>query len=504
MEEPILELRTLGEFIASILKEGDGISPTGSGRDTQPGTSTLQKSPLANPSGFTSITNPAAEASGSLEPVETESASTIPTSSAYFNTILNPEPTAQASASPRVGGSSAFEDLLEAAGYGPDSKKKSPSPERKPERSSTIDPEYPGSPSYSPPASPSLSVDTLIKPFFVSSIKAPEPSPDTPSSMLLEQSALYRTKPTSAPPGTPKWKIDLSERKGHSIHILHVGPRELNILARCLTLVHKATEKGEECMRAVIAKKLLATEMEREYKQWEEFYLDLENNVSIEREEAKKKMNEDLGDAKDDHGDDDDDGKGKGHHKGKGKAKDPASYASPPYTETHTDWFGTANPRDYDAQTDDSEWGYRQVEARHPASSADETETEIEGYRGAPRDFGFGSVSSMHESEGSEESTRAVEVRGFEEEIGGGEEDQLMADVREDAGEDAGEGAGGRGGAGADESLEPVEIAEEETEGEEESADEGKGSGGAAGGGNKARKVLKSGRRVIGLYGEEV
>ena len=232
--------------------------------------------------------------------------------------------------------------------------------------------------------------------------------------------------------------------------------------------------------------------------------LDLENNVSIEREEAKKKMTKDLGDAKDDHGDDDDDGKGKGHHKGKGKAKDPASYASPTDTETHTDWFGTANPRDYDTQTDDSEWGYRQVEARRPASSADETETEIEGYRGAPRDLGFGSASSMHESEGSEDSTPAVEVRGFEEEIGGGEEDQLMADAREDAGEDAGEGAGGRGGAGVDESLEPGDIAEEETEEEEESADEGKGSSGAAGGGNTARKVLKSGRRVIGLYGEEV
>lgn len=69
--------------------------------------------------------NPVAEASGSRRPVETKSASKLPTSSPYSTAILNQEPATQAftsgssktktMVSQRGVGNSGFEDLLEAA-----------------------------------------------------------------------------------------------------------------------------------------------------------------------------------------------------------------------------------------------------------------------------------------------------------------------------------------------------------------------------------------------------
>lgn len=425
IEEPILELRGLAEFVASIVKEGDEILP----HHSPPKTPTLSKSSLSKPSSHLA---------------ETKDASTVPTSSPYLTTSLNREPATMASysghvktkstASQRGGGSSGFEDLLEAAGYDPGTSKKSPSPENESKRESTIDPQYQGSPSYSPPPSPSVSIDILLKPYSVSSIKAEEPSPDISSSILLEPSTLNGFNPSPAPPGTPQWKIDLSERKGHRIQDLHVSPRELDILTRCLTLIHKATLKGEECMRVIVARKNLATEMEREYKQWEDVRLELEANVRIDKEAAQEKMEEDFDDTEADDGDE-------------GQAED----------------------------------------------------------RGRPRDFGMGSQSStvhmgspMSGSHCSS-NTEGVDVvthfeEAFEEGEGGDGTDQEMLDA----------------GAGADEGLEQGEITEgplagvdEEKEAEDEEMKSGNDDEHPKTRAN-GKKGLKSGGKVLGLYGEDV
>lgn len=485
MQEPILELRSLGEFIASILQEGDEISPHGT-----PKKPTLSKSSLSRPSSHLGkILSPVAEESGSSQPVETKGASTPPTSSPYVNTILSPEPAMQAftgghleAENTRGGVSTGFEDLLEAAGYISSSNKKSPSPEREPERESKIDPQYPGSPSYSPPPSPSFSVDTLIKPFSVPWITVEEPSQDVSSSILLQPSSLHHIKPPPAPPGTPHWKIDLSERKGHPVHILHVGPRELDILAKCLTLVQKATLKGEECMRVIIEMKALATEMEPEYNQWDEFCMDLEDNVSIDEREAREKMQEELANAKVD--DDKGEGKGKDSAVHSADACGADAYAS-------NDWFGTADSSDYGRigpQAAQGAFGYRKVDPpstsqparRGSATRTDPDETEDEDDRGAPRDFGMGSpMSDSHRSSGTE---GIEEVTNFEEAFAGDEQelDQEMLDVGGD------EEDGAEQEEGADKGM--------RSGNDDHDDDDDEGNGG--------KKGLQSGGRAIGLYGE--
>ena len=499
IEEPILELRDLGQFIASIVRDGDEIAPY----DNPPKKPTLSKSSLSMPSSsshLAKILNPVEEASGSRRPVETESASTLPTPSPYLNTILNRELATQAStsghvqtestASQRGGGSSALEDLLEAAGYG---SKKSPSPEHEPERESKIGAQHQGSPSYSPPPSPAVSVDQSSKPFSVSSIKAEEPSPDISESILLQPSTLYDSKPSLAPPGTPQWKIDLSERKGHRIDILHVSPRELEILARCLTLVHKATLKGEECMRVIIARKDLATEMEREYKQWDELCDELEDNVSIDEKEAREKMKEEFEYAKADKG------------KGKGKeAKDRHDYGGDTHGGRSDDWFGPGgghgDPRDYGrvgSRDGKNAWGYGKVDARPKGEAADSVRRRITTYDDDgdetidEEEEGLGSpMSESHRSPGTE----GVDVvTHFEEAY---EEDQEMLDV----------GAG----------LGPGEMAEEPlAQDEEKGANVGEMSGTVAAADDVAeeedtemwddeKKGRKSGAKAPGLYGEDL
>ncbi len=500
MEEPILELRALGEFIASILKEGNEISPPGSGHDNPP----MKSGTSRSSSHFSKILNPVIEASGSRRSVETKSAST-PTSSPYFSTILNPEPATHASTSGHVDAENTvcqrtgFEDLLEAAGYDDSLNKKSPSPEHEPERESKTNLQYPGLPSYSPPASPSASVNTLVKQFSVPWIKADEPSADTSSSILLQPSALYQTKLSSAPPGTSDWKIELSERKGHPIHILNVGSRELDLFAKCLTLVHTATQKGEECVRVIIAMQRLSTEMETEYKQWNEFCIDLERNVSIDEMEAREKMKDDPAA----YAKSDDDGTPKPKStEGKGKAKDPSLYGPTTATaheadayETNDDWFGAGgDPRDYGliGPGDDDAWGYRKFDAplfepkpdrrrrrRRPAASSssvndpyahrddDGSEDETTVHMGSPM--------SMDGSDG----TDGVEVvTSFEEAFAGEEdegEDQVMLDEGEDEGKGSGDGNGNGGGG---------EGVQEE--------------------GTAGKKGFKSGGKLIGLYGEEL
>lgn len=506
MEGPILELRALGEFIASILQEGDEIPAPGNGHNGMPGTPRLSKSSLSTPSSHSAnVRNLIAEASG---PGESKSQSPLPTASPYFNPLREQEPATLASTGgnpetemetgQRGGGNGGFDDLLEAAARFDSSstqKSTSPQPQREQERESIGDTEDPGSPKYSPPPSPSFSVDTLVKPFSVSSLKAEGLPRDIPTSILTQPSSLYHIKPSPAPPGTPHWKIDLSERKGHPIRTLHVSPRELAVLAKCLTLVNTATLKGEECMRVIIQEQSLATEMEEEFDQWEDFCNDLEDNVSIDEKEEKQKRKEELASASASaQADTDQDAKANDAN----DAKDPSS-SSVSGTDAYGrgDWFGTAGggresrddarrappPKDLKGP-----WASRKVA---PSSDPDETEDEDED-RGQPRDFGMGSPSSAGRDVligGSPMSARSRRSSGtdgmpeatpFEEEFEEGDEgDQEMVDV--------GEGAGG---------LEEGEIAEEEAV-----VEEGKGSGNADrdGGGKKA---LKSGGRAVGLYGE--
>ena len=98
-------------------------------------------------------------------------------------------------------------------------------------------------------------------------INEPSRAPES-SSALQGRSTLYDTKPDTAPQGTPQWKIDLSERKGHRIHLLHVGDSELGILAKCLSYLYNVTSKADECFDFIIKKRGLAKHMKKEYEQW--------------------------------------------------------------------------------------------------------------------------------------------------------------------------------------------------------------------------------------------
>ena len=235
MEEPILELRALGEFIASIVEEGDEIATAGS----QPAESTLQ------------------------------------TSSPYLNTILNDQPATQASTSGHGNESTARkrnEGPAVSAGSlqapSDPNNMKLPSPSHGPQ-SKRHSPTHLGSPSYSPRTSRS-NTDNPLK------------STDLPS-LLLEPTPRYRPKTPPPPPAnTPSWKISLSARKGHPLHTLHVTPRELSILTTCLPLVHKATRRAEECMRTIADRQRLAVEMQEQCKQWEDVCEELEDNLDVD------------------------------------------------------------------------------------------------------------------------------------------------------------------------------------------------------------------------------
>ena len=305
MEEPILELRTLGEFVASILREGDEVSPLGSGQGGPTAEPQLRDALPSKPSSHVAmLLNPVTEASVRHRPVNTETSSALPASSSYFNKILNPELASVASTSGRVktesaasrcgGVPSGFEDLLEAARSGPSSKDNSPSPTNKPDRKSTMKPGYLGSPSYSPPSSPTLPLTASLKFFSPSPVKAAtEPTPDLSSPMLLQPSSLhqYHTRRPPAPPppaGTPHWKIVLNHRKSHPIPVLHVGPAELNILTKCLPLLHAAALRAEECTRVANERSVLAADTGAEYEKWNESCEELEESAGVEAPELKK------------------------------------------------------------------------------------------------------------------------------------------------------------------------------------------------------------------------
>ena len=377
LEEPILELRALGDFITSILKDGDEIALSGS-----------------------------PEASIGGRSLEMKSASALTTLSPYFNMILNPQPATQASTSghantksattKRGEGSSAFADLLQAAGQVSDSNAKSPPPRYEPKRESPIDLEDVGSPSYSPPASPFLSLETLLE--------RDKPFTNIPSSILFKPTPFYNADPASAspPPGVPAWKIDLNARKGHPIHTLHVDPRELAIISRCVQLVHKATLKGEECARVIIERQQLAIDMRKEYEQWEVFCWDLEYNVKME--EMDREMERESDDPEDGDEDDHYAWSGISGSAGHGDARD----------------YGRLGPSD-----GNETWGYRKFDA--PASSSharrldtveedpnlesdeEETDTEIPAALRARSTAGFGGrvLTRAHSDSRSRHSMRS-------------------------------------------------------------------------------------------------
>ena len=283
LEEPILELRAVGGFIEGVLKGERGSVSAGLNSST---------TMFGGMSGESVRGGEGAGVGGSGGEVrEEESKATVKISSKYFDTILNPETDTQASSSSgdvrmeesAAGendgmGSSAFADLSRAAGLLVPGLQdmKSPSPRHVTEPIDTADA---GSPSYSPPASPSLSFETLLK--------HTGPPATTPSSILSKPTPTYHApnahQRTVLPPrsGPPRWKLDLRARKGHPIHLLHAGPRQLAILTRCLELVQQATRKGEECVRRIGELKGLSKEMQGEQEQWEEFCGDLEGNVMM-------------------------------------------------------------------------------------------------------------------------------------------------------------------------------------------------------------------------------
>ena len=483
MEKPILELRALGEFIASILKVGDETALPGS-----------------------------QEASGGGGSVEMQSAPTLPTSSPYFNTILNSEPATQASigghtntegeTTERGEGSSAFADLLQAAGQFSESNVKSPSPSHKPKRESPIDLEDVGSPSYSPPASPSLSFETLLE--------RDEPFPNIPSSILSRPARFYNPDSAAAlpPPGVPTWKIDLNARKGHPIHTLHVGTRELAILSRCLQLVHKATLKGEECARVIIERQRLAIDMQRHYEQWEESCEDLEDNVKIEKMERGEDEYPEIGDGTDHHA-----------------------------------WFGASgsarhgDTRDY-GRLGPSEgietWGYRKFDA--PASSSlgrrlatvdeeydvgiDEEETDTE-HPAAPQargTAGFGARAHVHFRLGSRSrhgmqspmDVSSPSSPSSGDDLGDGKgsgtgmktkspvETQLEKEEEKEEAGIAGSGYHAQGEHTAPEAGDAMEL----EEAAEEAEDQGETSEVKDGDGKRGLKSRGGG--MVGLYGEEI
>ena len=233
-------------------------------------------------------------------------------------------------------------------------------------------------------------------------------------------------------------------------------------------------------MRVIIQNQTLATDMEAEYKQWDDFCMDLEDNVSIDAREARK---QDFGHTKVD-----DDANGKG----KAKAKDPTLYGGAPAAHESKDdprHYGRVAPR-----APKTAWGYRKFDP--PTSKAkthfprltslpeeDPDETEDEADRrdvrggGEERDFEMDSQASTERGLGSpmslsDRTDGVEEVMNFEEAF---DEDEGPDQEMED------------GGLGARENVQ----------------DEGMGDDN--GDGREGKKGLVSGEgKVLGLYGEEL
>lgn len=109
-------------------------------------------------------------------------------------------------------------------------------------------------------------------------------------------------------------------------------------------------------MRAIIELQALATEMEAEYNQWDEFCMDLEDNVSIDEREARQQTSEQFEPTKVDEA------------KGKGKAKDPTHHGPTTAHESTEDYFDDL--RLYgrvDPHAPASAFGYRKFDPPSPS-----------------------------------------------------------------------------------------------------------------------------------------
>ena len=79
---------------------------------------------------------------------------------------------------------------------------------------------------------------------------------------------------------TLQWKKELSERKGHRIHLLHVGDSEVDILAKALSYLYNVTSKADECVDFIEKKRKLAENMMKEYEHWADACESLEDTFT--------------------------------------------------------------------------------------------------------------------------------------------------------------------------------------------------------------------------------
>ncbi len=521
MEEPILELRALGEFIESIVREGNGVAC--------PRRRQAKLSPSRPLSALYDILRSAPKASDNSQALKTKSTATSRPLLPFLSAILNPEAATsededmgntENTATTHTEGLSALIDLLEAASHDSTSTK-NPKPDRlgiknlleaaahastattkqpEPDRLSIIDLESPDSSTYSPPpAAPYVPCPLHPNPDFT-------PAPSTLPSDLLDTPSPFSTRiifQPPIPPNTPAWKIALSDRKGHRVADLHVSGVEIDILKQCMPLVQKAAEKAEVCVSTIMERGRLAREMEGGSQQWEEFCRDVERNVRMDTDATAGDPNGKRSSKKKE--------KGKGRDKGRDRDTRPpyspsallydlANYADDDYfppdpladngdeeekeqdstlTARH---YGRLGPRD-----GEHAWGYRKVENASAAkdySYADDDEGEHAwGYRkvevenAVAVEYGYDDEETVDDEE--------AEGHGMDVDVDEEEEyDEHGMPVRrggeEEEGDEEMEDAGSEG------EMEGVEEEEEDTEDEDEDGE--KGLKGRAGGN-------------VGLYG---
>ena len=234
MEEPILELRALEGFIEGVLVEGEDGGDDGEGE------------------------------------MEMESKSGRST---FLDTVLNQSD--DINFLPSFTGTHELEERRR--------RQQSPAPMMI-HRHLPADADAAGSPSYSPPASPSLSFETLLQ--------RTDIPPSTPSSILSKPAPIIHhhhrrsanlplqgTTTTTISTAAKNWKLDLHARKGYPIHAaVVVGPVQRAVLTRCLALVRAATGKAEECVRTIGGLKELSEGMRDEWCQWEVVCEELEDD----------------------------------------------------------------------------------------------------------------------------------------------------------------------------------------------------------------------------------
>ena len=252
-------------------------------------------------------------------------------------------------------------------------------------------------------------------------------------------------------------------------------------------------------MRVILQHQTLATDMQAEYKQWDDFCMDLEDNVSIDAREArqKTKTKQEFSYTKVD----DDDTK----RKGKGKARDPTLYGPRATAHSSTDDFGDL--RNYGhvvPRAPTTVWGYRKFDApaisrakthfsRHLTSlpeDPDETEDEAEE---ASTERGLGSPMEL-----SDHTDGVEEVMNFEEAFGADDDDDVGDEEEEEDPDQEMQDAG-------EENVEDKGLGDDNQHDHDgdDCDDDGDGDGGKGEGEGK-KGLMSSGGKVLGLYGEEL